>query len=116
MTEFILERQKAVAYGQPVGSGSRPKFLVKAGSTAMRNGSPRVKRKAELTDELARTGILVPHNSDPNLWVFAKDYIFSSPSAAGDIINDGNLSAPQYWRDTSTGETLKVWLAKASKL
>ncbi len=81
--------------------------MVKAGSTAMRNGTPSVKRKDWLTDELVRTGVLAPHPANARLWLFQRDYEFSSASAAGDVINDGNLSAPQYWRNTSTGKTLK---------
>lgn len=109
--EYILERQLAVAYGYPSTSGRRPKFVVKAGSTAMKNGSPNVKRKDWLTDELARKGILVTDPSNPNLWKFQRDYEFNSASAAGDVINDGNLSAPQYWKNTTTGNSLKEDLA-----
>ncbi|MCR8726468.1 DUF4357 domain-containing protein [Frigidibacter sp. ROC022] len=109
--EYVLERQLAVAYGYPSTPGKRPKFVVKAGSTAMRDGSPNVKRKNWLTDELVRKGILAPDPGNPRLWVFQKDYEFSSASAAGDVINDGNLSAPQYWRNTVTGKSLKEDLA-----
>lgn len=105
--EYVLERQLAVAYGYPSTTGRRPKFVVKAGSTAMKNGSPNVKRKSWLTDELVRKGILAPAPQNPRLWVFQQDYEFSSASAAGDVINDGNLSAPQYWTNTSTGTSLK---------
>jgi 5-methylcytosine-specific restriction protein B len=87
---------------------------VKAGSTAMRNGSPSEKRKDWLTDQLVTKGVLASHPTNPNLWVFTQDYEFTSPSAAGDVINDGNLSAPQYWRNTLTGKTLKEDLAGIS--
>jgi adenine-specific DNA-methyltransferase len=107
--EYVLERQLAVAYGHPSTGGSRPKFVVKAGSTAMKNGSPNVKRKTRLTDELVRKGILAPDPRDSSLWVFQQDHEFSS--AAGDVINDGNLSAPQYWKNTTTGKSLKEDLA-----
>ena len=109
--EYVLERQLAVAHGYPSTPGSRPKFVVKAGSTAMKNGSPNVKRKNWLTDELVRKGILSPDPRNPSLWVFQRDHEFSSASAAGDVINDGNLSAPQYWKNTTTGKSLKEDLA-----
>lgn len=73
----------------------------------MRSGSPSVKRKDWLTDELVRKGILAPHPTNNRLWIFQQDYEFTSASAAGDVINDGNLSAPQYWINTSSGKTLK---------
>ena len=109
--KYVLERQLAVAYGYPSTSGRRPKFVVKAGSTAMKDGLPNVKRKNWLTDELVQKGILAPDPRNPRLWVFQQDYEFSSASAAGDVINDGNLSAPQYWMNTSTGNSLKEDLA-----
>jgi len=109
--EYRLERQSAVAYGEPTSSGKRPTFRVNAGSTAMKNGSPSVKRKEHLTYELVRNGVLIPHPSNPQLWQFSKDYEFTSASAAGDVINDGNLSAPQYWTNTKTGKSLKEDLA-----
>ncbi len=109
--EYVLERQLAVAYGYPSTSGKRPNFVVKTGSTAMKDGSPNVKRKNWLTDELVHKGILGPDPRNPKLWVFRQDYEFSSASAAGDVINDGNLSAPQYWKNTTTGKTLKEDLA-----
>lgn len=85
---------------------------MKAGSTAMRDGSPNVKRKEDLTAKLVRSGTLVPHPTNSRLWQFAKDHEFTSASAAGDVINDGNLSAPQYWINTDTGATLKEDLSK----
>tara|TARA_R110002110_G_scaffold324115_1_gene536155 strand:- start:74 stop:418 length:345 start_codon:yes stop_codon:yes gene_type:complete len=112
MVEYKLERQLAVAFGHPSSGGKRPKFLVKANSTAMRGGSPNVKRKEELTDKLVRSGVIIPHPTNGKLWVFSRDYEFSSASAAGDVINDGNLSAPQYWINTVTGKTLKEDLLK----
>mgnify|MGYP002713278089 CR=1 FL=1 len=105
--EYRLERQLAVAFGYPSTPGKRPRFVVKSGSTAMRDGSPNVKRKRDLTDKLVREGILAPHSSNGRLWVFTQDYEFSSASAAGDVVNDGNLSAPQHWINTTTGKSLK---------
>ncbi|MDF0603316.1 DUF4357 domain-containing protein [Psychromarinibacter sp. C21-152] len=109
--EYVLERQLAVAYGYPSTTGSRPKFVVKAGSTAVKNGSPNVKRKNWLTDELVRKGILAPDPRNSSLWVFQQDHEFSNASAAVDVVNDGNLSAPQYWKNTTTGRSLKEDLA-----
>lgn len=47
---FVMRPQKAQAYGRPEAGG----FLVRKGSTAMREGSPRVKRDREERDRLVR--------------------------------------------------------------
>ena len=104
--EYRLERQLAVAFGHPTTTGKRPRFVVKAGSTAMRNGSPSVRREEATRDRLVRDGVLVP-DTNPALYRFSQDFEFSSASAAGGVVNDGNMSAPQYWINTSTGATLK---------
>ena len=82
-TWFVLRPQKAQAFGRPEGN----KFIVRKGSTAMLDGSPRVKRDREERDRLVRQGVLVP-DSDPDL-------------------KDGNCSGPQSWRRPTDGKTLK---------
>ncbi len=62
---FVMRPQKAQAYGRPESGG----FLVRKDSTAMREGSPRVKRDREERDRLVRRGVLVP-DSDPDLYRF----------------------------------------------
>ncbi|GEQ99340.1 hypothetical protein JCM17844_29770 [Iodidimonas gelatinilytica] len=99
---FVMRPQKAQAYGRPEADG----FLVHKGSTAMRDGSPSVKRDREERDRLVRQGILVP-DSDPDLYRFSCDHLFSSSSAAGGVIRDGNCSGPQSWRRPSDNKTLK---------
>lgn len=108
VTVYVLQRGKAEAYGSPISSGARPKFRVREGSTALRQGSANEKRKRSLRDQLVRDGVLVEHASDGELFAFARDYDFSSASAAGDVINDGNLSAPERWRNVETGISLKA--------
>ena len=53
---FTMRPQKAQAFGRPEKDG----FLVRQGSTAMLDGSPRVKRDREERDRLVRQGVLVP--------------------------------------------------------
>jgi len=101
---FVFRPQSAQAYGRLTESG----FLVRSGSTAMREGSPKVKRDREERDRLVRQGVLVP-DSDPRLYRFARDYEFTSASQAAGIIKDGNSSGPQQWKHERTGETLKDW-------
>lgn len=104
MSEFVFRSQKAQAYGSPEGKG----FIVHKGSTAMRNGSPRVKRDEALRGSLVSRGVLVP-DGDPDLYRFSQDYHFSSSSAAAGIVKDGNASGPNLWKHVHTGETLREW-------
>lgn len=99
---FVMRSQKAQAYGRLETGG----FLVRKGSTAMREGSPRVKRDREERDRLVRQGVLVP-DTDPDLYRFAHDHLFPSASMAGGVIKDGNCSGPQSWRRSADGKTLK---------
>lgn len=99
---FVMRPQKAHAFGRPEGPG----FLVREGSTTMREGSPRVKRDREERERLVRQGILVP-DSDPDLFRFSCDHLFTSSSVAGGIVRDGNCSGPQSWRRPSDGKTIK---------
>lgn len=99
---FAMRPQKAQAYGRPEAGG----FLVRKGSTAMREGSPGVKRDREERDRSVRQGVLDP-DSDPDLYRFSRDHLFASSSVAGGIVKDGNCSGSQSWRRPSDGKTIK---------
>ena len=75
---FTMRPQKAQAFGRPEKGG----FLVREGSTAMLDGSPRVKRDREERDRLVRQGVFVPY-SDPVLYRFSRDHLFGSASVVG---------------------------------
>ncbi|MEQ9694118.1 AAA family ATPase [Shimia sp. SDUM112013] len=89
---FQLRKEKAIAQGFELADG----FLVKEGSTAMREGSPAVKRNRGLTQTLLAQGVLVP-DQDPELYRFSKDHLFSSKSAAAGVVIDGNSNG-SHWR------------------
>lgn len=99
---FVMRPQKAQAYGRPEADG----FLVRKDSTAIREGSPRVKRDREERDRLVRQGVLVP-DSDPDLYRFSREHVFGSSSVAGGIVKDRNCSGPQSWRRLGDVKTLK---------
>lgn len=90
-----IKKERAIAFGRPVGSD----FLVRAGSTAMRIGSPNVKRDREERDRLIQEGILEP-DSDPELFVFTIDHLFSSRSLAAGVVIDGNSNG-SHWKPMS---------------
>ena len=70
---FVMRPQKAQAYGRPETGG----FLVRKGSTAMREGSPRVKRDREEWDQLSQLAVLVP-GQDKETFRFVRNHLFHS--------------------------------------
>lgn len=110
---FEFKPEKAKAYGRPLADKT---FLVLKDSTAMRRGSPNIKRDEDDRDTLVRQGVLVP-DVDPDLYRFARDHVFSSSSKAAGVIKDGNASGPTLWKEPSTGTTLKdYWRGIANEL
>lgn len=103
MDWFEFRAGNATAFGRETNAG----FIVRKGSTAVAEGTAKVKRDAKQRRELVGLGVLKPKS--PDLLEFTSDYEFNSPSAAGGVIKDGNCSGPQAWRHTKTGETLKDW-------
>lgn len=102
---FVFRPERAQAFGRPTDGG----FTVRIGSTAMVNGSPKVKRDRPLRDKLLREGVLVP-DGDPDLYRFTRDYEFTSASAAAGVIKDGNSSGPQQWLHETTKSSLQDML------
>lgn len=100
---FVFRPEQAQAYGRPHPDGG---FMVSAGSTAMRHGSPVVKRDLGERDRLVRNGTLIP-DSNPALFRFSRDHVFRSSSSAAGVVRDGNASGPSLWKDERTGKTLK---------
>ncbi|WP_250481196.1 AAA family ATPase [Caballeronia sp. GAOx1] len=90
-----IQKEQALAFGKPVPSG----FVVRQGSTAMREGAPVEKRDRSERDRMVAQGILVP-DSNPALFRFSVDHIFSSQSRAAGVIIDGNSNGG-LWRPAS---------------
>lgn len=93
---LVIQKELALAFGKPVASG----FLVRAGSTAMREGSPTVKRNRGERDRLVREGVLVP-DDNPALYRFEEDHVFTSPSLAAGVVIDGNSNGG-HWQVNPT--------------
>lgn len=92
---LVIQKELALAFGKPVPSG----FIVRAGSTAMRDGSPTVKRNRGERDRLVQEGVLIP-DENPALFRFNADYVFSSQSLAAGIVIDGNSNGG-HWQENS---------------
>lgn len=87
-----IRKEQALAFGKPVPSG----FVVRQGSTAMREGSPNKKRDRPERDRLVEQGILVP-DENPALFRFSVDHVFNSQSRAAGVVIDGNSNG-SHWQ------------------
>ena len=45
----------------------------------------------------------------PELYVFAEDVAFSSPSAGAAVVNAGNMNGRTAWKVEQTGQTYQEW-------
>ncbi|MCW3783873.1 AAA family ATPase [Defluviimonas salinarum] len=96
---MVIRKERALAYGKELSS---TEFLVRAGSTTMREGSPKEKRNRPERDRLVALGVLVP-DANPALFRFAKDHVFSSKSTAAGVVIDGNSNGSHWKKDGSDG-------------
>ena len=87
--------KKVKARGRPTENG----FLVLKGSEAVLTERPSVKKyryPSILRSQLISEGVLL---QDPDKLVFAKDYEFSSPSAAASVIHGGHANGLREWKN-----------------
>ncbi|EJC85301.1 GTPase subunit of restriction endonuclease [Rhizobium leguminosarum bv. trifolii WSM2297] len=96
---LVIRKEQALAYGKELSS---TQFLVRVGSTTMREGTPKEKRNRPERDRLVASGILVP-DDNPALFRFAKDHVFSSKSAAAGVVIDGNSNGSHWKNDGLDG-------------
>lgn len=98
---FICKGKEANATGRMTNDG----FVVYKGSTATTNFSKAVvDRNKRLIEKLITTGY-VEQRAD-GFYVFIKDYVFNSPSAASDIVLGNSTSGWKKWK-TESGKTLE---------
>lgn len=88
-----------VAKGRRTSAG----FVVLKGSQAVLDHRASAKGAARLREKLVERQILVPHNEH---LVFARDYEFSSPSAAASTVRGGNSNGLTTWKNEA-GLSLK---------
>jgi rRNA processing protein Gar1 len=90
---FICKGKDAFATGRMTNDG----FVVYKGSTATTNISNAViDRNQKIIGKLLSNNYLV--KKDDNLYIFVKDYVFNSPSAASDIILGNSTSGWKKWK------------------
>lgn len=98
---FTCGGKKAFANGRMTNEG----FVVYKDSTATAQFSNAVaERNRKNVEKLISNGYL--EKKDEELYVFIKDYVFNSPSAASDIILGNSTSGWKKWK-TKGGKTLE---------
>lgn len=99
---FVCKGKNAIASGRMTNDG----FVVYKDSTATTQLSNAVaERNKKNLDKLISNGYL--EKKDENLYIFIKDYVFNSPSAASDIILGNSTSGWQKWK-TKDKKTLEA--------
>lgn len=87
-------------------------FVVLVGSTARRSPSATFPPGyLVLRDQLIASGALVEDTTSTELYRFAEDVVFTSPSAAASIVATRSASGPREWRFETTGQMYKDWKA-----
>ncbi|PIY93633.1 MAG: DUF4357 domain-containing protein [Candidatus Magasanikbacteria bacterium CG_4_10_14_0_8_um_filter_32_14] len=98
---FICKGKEAQATGRMTNDG----FVVYKDSTATVHISNAViERNQKIVEKLISNNYLQKQND--NLFIFLKDYVFNSPSAASDIILGNSTSGWKKWK-TDNGLTLE---------
>src|SRR3972149_6117510 len=98
---FICKGKDALATGRMTNDG----FVVYQGSTATTNISNAVvDRNNKIIEKLLLNKYL--EKRDDGLYIFVKDYVFNSPSAASDIILGNSTSGWKKWK-TKDDRTLE---------
>ncbi len=101
---FVLNTRGAKARSKEVEG----KIVVFKGSTACKEGTPSWDSYITLYNELVKEGKLIDNN-DKKYYVFSEDTAFNSPSAAGAVVNAGNISGPSAWKTEKTGQSYRDW-------
>ncbi|WP_264213407.1 AAA family ATPase [Leisingera thetidis] len=107
---LVIRKEQAEAYGKKL---SEAEFLVRAGSTAMREGTPKVKRNRPERDRLVQQGILVP-DANVALFRFSQDHVFSSKSTAAGVVIDGNSNG-DHWKEAGGSPSLVALVAQVTR-
>jgi len=101
---FICKGKDALATGRMTNDG----FVVYQGSTATTNISNAVvDRNNKIIEKLLLNKYL--EKRDDGLYIFVKDYVFNSPSAASDIILGNSTSGWKKWKTKDDRTLEKVY-------
>lgn len=104
---FFLSVKGATAKAREIGG----EFVVLKDSQARKEGPKSWTSYKSLRDQLLTDGKLID-NHESDFFVFTEDVGFSSPSAAGAVVNAGNINGRIAWKVESTGQTYQEWYDK----
>lgn len=93
-------------------------FVVLKGSTARKEEAQSwasFPNYRSLRSELIESGKLVD-GTEPNVYVFAEDVPFASPSAAATVVRAANTNGRREWKEVSTGKSYAEWKELQLKL
>ncbi|MEX2599859.1 MAG: GIY-YIG nuclease family protein [Dehalococcoidia bacterium] len=102
---FEIRQVGVVATAQEIGG----EFIVKAGSTARKEGAPSWTTYRGLRDQLVHAGKL-RDSDDAGFYEFAEDVPFSSPSAAAATVLARGANGRTEWQTRDTRATYQGWL------
>jgi hypothetical protein len=103
-TKFVMRDAGTEAYAAEING----EFVVLKGSTARKHGTKSWDSYKELRDQLVQDGTLVDAPS-PDLYQFADNVPFASPSAAAATVAAGNRNGRMTWKVKDSGQTYAEW-------
>ncbi len=104
---FTLSTSGASARARETDEG----FVVLAGSTARKQASSSFQAGYQaLRQRLLTEGTLI-EGAEPNLYRFATDATFASPSTAASIVAARSASGPLEWKIEGSGQSYRDWRA-----
>ena len=107
--EFVIQNSVGV---DATMVEAQDEYLVKEGSTAMKDTGARSRSYSGLKRSLIENGRLVQEGS---FYRFTEHTVFSSPSAAAAVVLDRNANGRTEWKIKGTGTTYAAWQAEKSK-
>ncbi len=107
--EFVIQNSVGV---DAIMVEAQDEYLVKKGSTAMKDTGARSRSYSGLKRSLIENGRLVQEGS---FYRFTEHTVFSSPSAAAAVVLDRNANGRTEWKIKGTAKTYAAWQAEKSK-
>ena len=104
VTKFVMRDAGTEAHAAEING----EFVVLEGSTARKQGTKSWDSYKDLRDQLVQDGALVEGPS-PDLYQFADNVPFASPSAAATTVAAGNRNGRITWKVEGSGQTYAEW-------
>jgi hypothetical protein len=106
---FVIESKHGARATMVIVDG---KFVVKAGSIALKDTDAEMTAFVRLKENLIATGALI---LEGEFYRFSKDVVFKSVSGAAAVVLDRNANGNREWRHTESKSTYGEWVHKEHK-